>query len=364
MFDTHTLYSWLLRLGTSLFGGTGLSFARPDWLLLLLIPFILTLLNRWTNRPSTIFGERFLVARLMTGRPRSRLWSRLLMMASWTLLIVGIAGPRWGIGDDGGVAVGRDVVLVLDLSRSMLAADTTNPPIRWQSAVTSARGLVAELRNRGGHRVGVIGFAARPVVLVPLTTDYDHIDAVIADLDAEFPPAQVRPGTDEVPSGTRIGAAMKAAVAAHDPRFPGSQDIILLSDGDDPANDREWEAGVTAARAANIPVHGIGIGDPERDSLIRIDGVPLEYPGADGMLVPVRTRLHEDRLREIATAARGEYLPARRSVPDLAEFFRTRIEPYPSRELSDDAVPQSRDRSSWFLIAGLLLLLPAWARGR
>ena len=62
--------------------------------------------------------------------------------------------------------------------------------------------------------------------------------------------------------------------------------------------------------------------------------------------------------------ARCEYLAARRDIPRLGEFFRTRIEPHPSREVSDDAIPQPKERYPWFLVPGLLLFAIGWLRGR
>jgi hypothetical protein len=202
------------------------------------------------------------------------------------------------------------------------------------------------------------------MLLVPLTTDYDHLQAKLADLNGTYPPADVRP-TEESKSGTRIGAALAAAVEAHDPRFPGYQDIVLLTDGDDPANDREWAAGVSAARKANIPVHVVGIGRADEESPIILDGKPLEYELRPGIHDWARTRLHEeDVAKAIAGEGRGEYLAAQRDLPKLGEFFRGRIEPYPSRVLTDDALPQPKDRSAWFLGIGLACLLLAWVRER
>ena len=78
----------------------------------------------------------------------------------------------------------------------------------------------------------------------------------------------------------------------------------------------------------------------------------------------MQTRLREDVAAAVAAEARGAYLPAGTEVPRLGEFFRTRVEPRPSRELSDDQLPQPHDRSAGFLAAAAALLLFAWARER
>jgi Ca-activated chloride channel family protein len=274
------------------------------------------------------------------------------------LLVLGVAGPRWGKSDEPGVAVGSDLVVVIDLSRSMLAADMSDPQdrTRWQAARAGALDLLQAVEQRGGHRVAVIVFAAHPKLLCPLTTDYEHARAVLEDIDGDYPPPEIRPGADpNVTSGTRIGAALVAAVKAHDERFPGSQDIVLISDGDDPGDDKEWVKGSDAARAANVPVHTVGVGDPNQPTVMTLGRDVQEL---------VSTQLQEGPLKQIAAETRGQCLAARRDVPALGEFFRTRIEPNASRTYTGDQVPQPKERYAWFLAPALALFLVGWLRGR
>jgi hypothetical protein len=112
--------------------------------------------------------------------------------------------------------------------------------------------------------------------------------------------------------------------------------------------------GIRAAQEAKIPVHVVGVGDPQSPTGFgykRLDGEEESVPP---------TKLEEAPLKEIARQTHGEYLPAHREKPDLAGFFETRIEPHPSRELPDDALPQPHDRAVWFLIPAIVLFLLAW----
>ena len=235
---------------------------------------------------------------------------------------------------------------------------------RWQAATAAARDLVGELRTRGGNRVAVVVFAARPTVIVPLTTDYDHVAFRLEELDATTPPAEIRPADDAAVSGTRIGAALAAAVAAHDPRFPGFQDIVLLTDGDDPANDGEWRSGATAARTAKIPVHAVGVGDPAGESPIFQKGDPLKSPDKNGVPERVQTRLHEEIVGTIAEDTLGIYWPSRRDTPDLRALYNRAVAADRTRELDDERLPQPRDRSAPFVLGALALLALAWWRER
>lgn len=334
-------------------------FARPPLLWLSLLPVALAVVGVYAARRKraqlAAFGRPAAVAGLLTRRLTTGRLAAFLLGLAWTALLLGVAGPRWGKSAGGGVAVGRDVMVVIDFSRSMWATDLRTPDARWQAAVAGVKDLIATARTRGGHRVGVVVFAARPVVWVPPTTDYDHLDAKLDDLDAARPPNDVRPLDDAVKSGTRIGAALKLAVDAHDPRFAGAQDIVLLTDGDDPEPDREWAAGVTAARAAGVPVHVVGVGDPA-------DEFPLVIKARGDDLV--LTRLHEEVTTAIATEGRGEYLPARTGAVLLGEFFRAKIESAPPRLIDDDPTTRLADRSGWFFAAAAALLALGWLRER
>lgn len=337
-------------------------FARPDllWLILLLPVFAVAsryavVRRRWA---AAAVGRPAGVAALRTHPRPPRRWLGLAAPIGWIALILGLAGPRWGASDDPGVAVGRDLMIVVDLSQSMKADDmaTRTARTRWEAAREGVLDLLDTVARRGGHRVGVVVFAARPKLLVPLTTDYNHVRAEVEEISGEFPPHEVRPGADPtVVSGTRIGAALIAAVAAHDPRFPGSQDIILISDGDDPVEDREWLRGADAARKADIPVHTVGIGNPGRQTFMMVGQQnPTE----------VYTKLEEEPLKEIAAETRGQYFPARREIPRLGDFFQAVIEPHPSREVSDESIPQPKEQYVWFLGPAILLFAVGWVRGK
>lgn len=345
-------------------------FARPAVLWLLVLPVLYAAVRRRLARRDQIrlasVGRPGAIAALRTGVGTRPGLVRFALLLAWLAMTFAVAGPRWGRDEERGIAIGRDLIIVLDFSRSMLAEDLADRkhPARWQAATAAARDLVDELRRRGGHRVSVIVFAARPAVVVPLTTDYDHVAFRLEELDATTPPAEIRPADDSAVSGTRIGAALAAAVAAHDPRFPGFQDIVLLTDGDDPANDGEWRTGATVARTAKIPVHAVGLGDPANESFIYQKGVPLESPDKNGVPLPVQTRLREDVVESIAKDTLGTYWPSRRDASDLRSLYDRAIAVDRTRELDDERLPQPRDRSGPFVIGALALLALAWWRER
>jgi Ca-activated chloride channel homolog len=272
------------------------------------------------------------------------------LVAGLMLLVVAIAGPQWGRDWAQSTAPGRDLVVVLDLSRSMLAGDVL--PNRVERARQAVEHLSYAVQQRGGHRLGLVAFAGRARLVCPLTHDYDHFRAALAELDASSLPADLQPQGPDAPSGTRIGAALRTAVDAHEPRSRGYQDIILLSDGDDPARDEEWRDGVEAAHSRGIPVHTVGVGNPEAGSQIPGRGSePLRHQSE-----LVLTRLEEQPLRLIAEGTGGIYIPARTDRLPLGELFRTCVESRATHDNPDDALPLYRQRYPWFLGSAFLFL--------
>jgi Ca-activated chloride channel family protein len=308
---------------------------------------LLALVGRVKRRRALArIGPPFALAQLVE-HPRRR-WTPILIGLAVTLIVVGAAGPRWGMGAPPPVAPGRDIVVVLDLSRSMLARDTL--PSRLGKAKEALAELADAVQTRGGHRLALVAFAARAQLVCPLTHDYEAFRTKLAALDADSPPANVR-AADSV-SGTRLGAGLRAAVAALDPRDRSAQDVLLITDGDDPADDDEWRTGLADARAAGVPIHVVGVGDPNRESPIpTVQGGRLQFQGTE-----VRTRLHEEPLREIARRSGGTYLPAHTAAPPLADFFRTTIATGPTREAVQGTLPQPPGRQGLFFAAALALL--------
>jgi Ca-activated chloride channel family protein len=277
--------------------------------------------------------------------PNSRWYTALL------LLTIGVAGPFWGKNKVADVAPDRDLVLVVDLSRSMLATDVL--PSRFGRAGEAIEKLCEHLQKRGGVRLALVGFASQGRVLCPLTHDYDHVRQLAAGLDPASPPAGVRPEQPGSKSGTRIGEGLRAAQAAIDPNGQGFVDIVLLSDGDDPAEDGEYREGVKVMQSLQAPVHVVGIGNPQASW-------DLELPvrrGGKQLTEHVATSLKEAPLREIARTTGGVYVPARTQTCDLAGLYDEIIEPLPRVQKLDSTLTQPPSRQGWFFAAALLLFL-------
>jgi Ca-activated chloride channel family protein len=262
----------------------------------------------------------------------------------------GAAGPQWGKEWEQGVS-GRDLVVVLDCSHSMRA----EKPSRLARARLALLDLCGELQKRGGHRVALVVFAGRPRLACPLTHDYDHFrKALGSQQDVERLPfdPDLAPGPREK-SGTRIGAALNEALRARDPRYPGGCEILLLSDGDDPARDGEWEEGAAAARDAGVPVYTVGVGNPNPDR----DEATLVIDEGETVL----TSLQEDPLRQIARMTHAVYVPMQTRPLGLGRLYLDWVADKPPREDTDDSLPVLQPRYLWFLTPAFVLLCAAFA---
>jgi Ca-activated chloride channel homolog len=308
---------------------------------------VLVVLGVWSERRRrqalARLGDAAAVEMQMASRRGWRRLRGLCWLLGMAALGVGMAGPQWGRDWSQSAAPGRDIVVVLDCSRSMLA----ETPSRLQRARDALLDLADTVEQRGGHRLALVLFAGKAKLACPLTHDYDHFRSKLDNLETLAQERDLEPGPGDK-SGTRLGQALALAATCDDPRFTNTRDILLLSDGDDPGRDAEWRAGAQAAVSLGMCVHAIGIGDPNTASVIRLDSGPLMHEDQ-----PVYTRLEEAPLRAIAEMTGGMYTSARtRSLP-LGSLFLDTIAHQAQREESDDALPVYQQRYAWFLAPAL-----------
>jgi Ca-activated chloride channel family protein len=333
----------------------GLTWHWPNVLALTPVCLVLFVVAIFLNR-----RRAFRLARLGYHLPRGltfrfslRGWMFSNARSFWALilLMVGVAGPIWGMTTTAEVAPERDLILVVDLSRSMLATDVL--PNRCKRACDSIQTLCDHLDKRGGVRLALVGFASQGRLLCPLTRDYDHVRQLAAGLDPASPPLGTRPVKPGTGSGTRLGDGLRAAASAVAPEAAGFTDIVLLSDGDDPANDQEYREGVALIKPLGVPAHVIGIGNPQASWDLEL---PVRRNGKPA-LEHVTTTLQEGPLREIARATSGIYVAARTQPVDLAGLYDEVIEPLPRSQNATTAVTQPPSRQGWFYAGALLLFL-------
>ena len=270
-----------------------LSFAAP-WVLALLLLLPVWWLWRRRRRPSAIVFSR---ADVLAKGPRvGRAVSRTLFILRNLLLaalVLALARPRAGARAENVTSEGIDIVVVFDISSSMLAQDF-QPLNRLEVARDKVREFI---RGRNSDRIGVVAFSGEALTQVPLTTDYPVVLAAVANL---------QPG--QLEDGTAIGTAI--ATAANRLRgAPGrSRVMILLTDG---VNNRGSIDPLTAAQAAaafGIKIYTIGVGSEG------MAPVPVGR-GLFGLRYENRpVEIDDELLTEVSRKTGGRYYRARDAV--------------------------------------------------
>ena len=270
-----------------------INFAQAQYLLLLLlIPFffvIQALVLRMRRNRIRKFGDENLVKQLMPSYSLSKVWVRLTFFAlGFMFFVIGLSRPQIGAKIKEHETKGAEIMIVLDVSNSMLAEDYS--PNRLDRAKLAISRLVDKLRD---DRIGLIVFAGNSFVQLPITTDYVSAKMFLNSISTDSVPIQ----------GTAIGEAINTAIRSFSAQSEKSRAIIIITDGENHEDDP-----VAAAKQAaemGIRVFTIGVGSPE--------GKPIPMNGEllkdrDGNIVV--TRLDESVLRDVASEGNGAYVRA------------------------------------------------------
>ena len=272
--------------------------------------------------------------RLLPNRPKTFLVQAILLLSGMALCLFAAARPQWGHSTQKVAAKSRNVVVALDVSRSMLADDVR--PNRLERAKADIADLVDSLE---GDRCALVAFRQKGVLLCPLTTDRAFLRA---SLESATPESAPRGETD-------LGAAIRTSLQALDPAMDDHNAIILISDGGDLRNNAFAYA--HAAKKRGIPIFTVGLGDPRRDSTI-------PDPSGKGVQMfkgqPVKVRLEEKALREIAAET------------TLGAIYRRFLRQVAAQEQAEEEELRATERFGIFLAPGLLLVLVSafLSRGR
>ena len=270
------------------------------------------------------------------------------ILSGLVLSLFAASRPQWGHTTEKVVERSRNVVVAVDVSRSMLAEDVR--PNRLERTKADVADLIDSLE---GDRCALVAFRRTGVVICPLTTDRGYLRGALEQMTCESAP---RGETD-------IGSAIRAALDALDPAADDHNAIILISDGGDLRDGALANAAL--AKKRGIPIFTVGIGDPKVGATIPAEngrGVVQH----DGKVV--RVKLEEAALKAVAEASNGRYVPlatAGTVETTLGAIYRRFLRQVAAKEQSEEE-SRAAERYQVFLIPGLVLLLlgAALSRGR
>ena len=324
-----------------------LHFGNVSALSLLWIVPLLVLLFVWAGisrrRALAAFVDSELLGRIrLTSSPQNRRWKAALVTAAFALIALSIARPAWNPKPQTVERRGRDIVFILDVSKSMLAEDLA--PNRLERAKIAIKDLVDRLE---GDRVALVAFAGTAVLKCPLTLDYGFFEMILDGLE----PSSVSRG------GTMIGDAIRKALdEAYDDQERKYKDIILITDGED--HDSFPVAAAEEAGQRGVRIIAIGLGDEDQGKRIPVtDGSGnrtfLTYQGRE-----VWSRLDAETLRKVVNATPGgRYLNVSTGTIDLGSVYTNLIAGEEKREIESLTVKLYEEKFQIFIGFALFLLI-------
>jgi Ca-activated chloride channel family protein len=320
-------------------------FADPPWLWALsLLPVLLLL--AWTAARSRIralerFAESELVRKLTESvDPVARRWKTALRLLAVALLCVALARPQFGTRVETVRSVGQDIVVALDLSRSMLAEDVS--PSRLERAKLA---VLRMMRRLDGDRVGLVAFAADAFIQSPLTIDYGAAAMFLDAMEPDLMPVQ----------GTDLGAALGVSLDALEEGSRDARVIVVVTDGED--HEDAFADELQRAVESGVDVYLVGVGTPE--------GAPIPVYDEDGTRQGffrdddgnvVTTRLAEDTFQRIVRQAGATYVRVGVGGTAFDELV-DEIARGEGEEIDAMQVTQFEEQYQIFLAMALLLLV-------
>ncbi len=309
---------------------------------LALIP-VLTIFFIWMRRKRLKavlrFGEPDLVKRLMpqVSSIKHQLKFGILMLV-FGLLVIAWANPQLGTKREKAKRKASDVIIALDISNSMLSDDIK--PSRLELARAFTLDLVQALK---GERIGSIVFAGNAYLQMPLTTDYAAAAMFIKSSNPNQAPTQ----------GTAISEAIDVAERAFGDKAKGNKVLIIISDGED--HDSEAIEHAKKAKDNGLIIFTIGVGTTDGGF------IPVDFGGTtdykrDEKGQPIRTKLNEQMLKDLAAAGDGDFFNIA-NTKGVIEAMQNRIEKVEKREMELRSFSEYESYYQYFVLFALLILV-------
>lgn len=316
----------------------------PEYLFLYVLLVVLALFLFWSlHRKKKLlqqFGDIPLIMKTAPFISFARQGTKLgILLIGFAFVLLALARLQFGTHMEKVKRQGIDLLIGLDVSNSMLAADMR--PNRLEVAKQEIRGSLERLK---GDRIGLMAFAGEAFIQCPLTLDYTAAEMLLGAMDNESVSLQ----------GTSLTSAIEKGMTAFNQQDQQYKVLLLLTDGED----QEGGAIEVAekARQQGIRIYAVGIGSPAGEPIPILDrrGQQVGFKKDENGEVIV-SRLDEVTLQKIALATGGKYYRASGSEMELDKIF-SEIEGLEKKEQEGTMVTRYDDRFQWPLLLGLLLI--------
>jgi Ca-activated chloride channel family protein len=307
---------------------------------LILIPVLLFLfigMLRWKKSRLQQMGDPLLVKELVRNYSASRFTFKfVLVLLSVAVIVLGAANLQKPGEMEKVNRKGVDVMIALDVSKSMLAEDIQ--PNRLERAKQLVNRLMDKMEN---DRIGLVLFAGRAYIQMPLTTDHGAARMYLQNANPDAVPSQ----------GTVIGEALRVSNTAFNSKERKFKAIVLISDGED--HDPEAVKMTKALTQNGVMVNTVGIGSPE--------GVPLFNKAKNELLKDAQgnsiiTKLNEAELQQLAQQTNGIYVRLD-DTGDAVNRIKLQLDTIEQKAMGDEAFINYKSYFQWFLGLALILLI-------
>ena len=319
-----------------------MSFSEPTLLFWIwLLPVLVGLFVWGGFRRRRILAAFASEKSLATIAPDDTLWRRRikagLLVTAAALLVVALAGPRYGFVWQEVERKGVDIVVALDCSRSMLAEDVN--PSRLDRAKREILDLLSIIQ---GDRMGLVAFAGEAFLQCPLTLDYGSFNIFLEALTPDYLPV----------GGTDLAGALTVSMDAFNSDDASDKAIILITDGE--STDGKVEEAIKTASEKGIKIFTIGVGSRE--------GVPVPDPaggfkkGPDGSIL--LSKLDAETLKKMASVTGGTFVRSVAGDMDLEAIYTGGIrKSLEARSLTSSRKKVWENRYQWVLAVAILFLV-------
>jgi Ca-activated chloride channel family protein len=321
-----------------------LRFAHTDFLCgLIAIPVFLLFfmrVNHWKRNALLNFGEKKVIDLMMPDVSFSRPWLKFtLFMVAFGFLVLGLADPQIGSKMEEEKRQGADLMILLDVSNSMLSQDMV--PNRLENAKRAVAQLIDNLHN---DRIGIVVFAGEAYVQLPVTTDYSAAKLFLNTINTSMVPTQ----------GTAIGAAIDLGMKSFDFKDGTGKAMIIITDGEN----HEDDAVAAAKNAAdqNVSINVVGMGSADGGPIPIYQGTKQVGFHTDSAGHTVISKLDETMGKEIAAAGNGAYVRATNSNSGLG-IVMAQINKLQRKTIDAKNFKDFEDRFQFLLGAALICLL-------
>lgn len=308
-----------------------MTFAEPYWLLLLLlIPLLVIQYRRESKRRHVTLQVSRLNAMkgVKTWVVYARTWIQYLRWLTLTSMVLAMARPQLLWHESSVEAEAVDIMLVMDVSPSMLSRDFQ--PDRLSVAKQMANGFIS---RRPYDRLGLVAFAGGAFTQCPLTGDRRILQAFVNNLQV-----------GRLPDGTAIGMGLATAIQHLDKSESKSKIVLLLTDGENNSGELGPMSAAAVARALGIRVYTIGLGS---------DGIVMSpaYQTDDGSysFAPRQMTFDTRLLENMASLTNGKFYRAR-NADDLNGIYQE-IESLEKTKVTKVDVKRTTELFFWFLNA-------------